>query len=59
MTEKLTKQRILELLEDIRKYEQDLTDNDNDPRHHEISLAWTTLAIAKAKLKAMQGDRDD
>ena len=55
MTEKLTKERIDELLEDIRRYELELEDNENDPRTDQIALAWTTLAIAKAKLKAMKG----
>ena len=51
----LTQQRIKELLEEIARYEIALRDNENEPTDL-IAMAWATLAIAKAKLTALQGD---
>lgn len=55
MTNTLTAKRIKELLEDIERYERALKDNENEPDDL-IVMAWTTLAIAKAKLTALKGD---
>lgn len=56
MTNTLTAQRIRELLEEINRYEQALKDHENEPTDT-IAMAWTTLAIAKAKLTAMKGTK--
>ena len=53
MTERLTKERIEELLDEIRDYEDMLRPHEDDPK---TTLAWTTLAIAKAKLTALKGE---
>jgi hypothetical protein len=55
MTNTLTAKRIKELLEDIERYERALKDNENEPDDL-IVMAWTTLAIAKAKLTALKGE---
>lgn len=55
MTNTLTAQRIRELLAEIERYELALKDNENEPDDL-IVMAWTTLAIAKAKLTALKGD---
>lgn len=52
----LTQQRIRELLEDIERYEIALKDNEQEPTDL-IAMAWTTLAIAKAKLTALKGEK--
>lgn len=56
MTNTLTARRIKELLEEIKRYEQALKDHDNEPTEM-IAVAWTTLAIAKAKLTALKGEK--
>jgi hypothetical protein len=56
MTNTLTAQRIRELLEDIERYELALKDHENEPDDL-IVMAWTTLAIAKAKLTALKGEK--
>lgn len=54
----LTQQRIRELLEDIKKYEDRLNGHNSAPEiADELSMAWTTLTIAKAKLTALKGER--
>lgn len=55
MTNTLTARRIKELLEDIKRYEDALKNNTEEPQDM-VAMAWTTLAIAKAKLTAMKGE---
>jgi hypothetical protein len=56
MTNTLTARRIKELLEDIKRYEDALKNNTDEPQDM-VAMAWTTIAIAKAKLTAMKGDK--
>ena len=55
-------QRIAELLEDIERLSQALEDSQDDFENETQALraieAQTTLAIAKAKLTALQGEDD-
>ena len=55
-------QRIAELLEDIERLSQALEDSQDDFENETQTLraieAQTTLAIAKAKLTALQGEDD-
>ena len=55
-------QRIVELLEDIERLSQALEDSQDDFENETQALrvieAQTTLAIAKAKLTALQGEDD-
>ena len=55
-------QRITELLEDIERLSQALEDNHDEFENETQALraieARTTLAIAKAKLTALQGEGD-
>lgn len=55
MTNTLTAKRIKELLAEIERYELALKDNTEEPSDM-IAMAWTTLAIAKAKLTALKGE---
>lgn len=61
MTEYYKGQRISELLRDIDKMSKALTDNrdsfENETQALRAIEAWTTLAIAKAKLTALQGEK--
>ena len=52
----LTQQRIKELLDDINRYEKALNAHDDREPDTKVALAWTTLAIAKAKLMALKGE---
>jgi len=56
MTNTLTARRIKELLEDIKRYEDALKNNTDEPQDM-VAMAWTTIAIAKAKLTAMKGEK--
>jgi hypothetical protein len=55
-------QRITELLEDIERLTKALNDNQNDFENEAQAIraieARTTLAIAKAKLTALQGENN-
>lgn len=53
MTSKYTRERIIELLEDIARLEQELRPHEDNPM---TAPAWATLVIAKAKLTSMQGE---
>jgi hypothetical protein len=53
MAEKMTKQRVAELLDEIKKYEGVLKTADEVDG---TAQAWATLTIAKAKLTALQGE---
>ena len=61
MTEYYKGQRISELLRDIDKMSKALSDNQDSFENETQALraieAWTTLAIAKAKLTALQGEK--
>jgi hypothetical protein len=59
MTERMTRQRIEELLQDVKQYENNLNANQDKEPPHMVALAWTTLAIAKAKLQALKGETND
>jgi len=55
-------QRISELLREIDEIKQTLDDNNIATTPHEIALiadGYTKLALAKAKLTALQGDNHD
>ena len=52
----LTEQRIKELLDEIRAYEVLLKQYDGEPQ---TAPAWATLAIAKAKLTSLKGNRNE
>jgi hypothetical protein len=53
MTGKYTQERIIELLEDIARLEQELRPLEDNPM---TAPTWATLVIAKAKLTSMQGE---
>lgn len=55
MTEKLTKERIEELLKDVREVEDKL--NSVTTGDMDTSELWAVVAITKAKLTAMKGER--
>ena len=61
MTEYYKGQRISELLRDIDKMSKALSDHQDSFENETQALraveAWTTLAIAKAKLTALQGEK--
>lgn len=61
MTEYYKGQRISELLRDIDKMSKALSDYrdsfENETQALRAIEAWTTLAIAKAKLTALQGEK--
>lgn len=53
MTSKYTQERIIELLEEIARLEQQLRPFEGNPM---TAPAWATLTIAKAKLTSLQED---
>mgnify|MGYP003704554493 CR=1 FL=1 len=53
MTSKYTQERIIELLEEIARLEQQLRPYEDNPM---TAPAWATLVIDKAKLTSMQGE---
>ena len=53
MTSKYTQERIIELLEEIARLEQELRPYEDNPA---TAPAWATLVIDKAKLTSMQGE---
>ena len=60
MTEYYKGQRISELLEDIERLSKSLAESlnsfENETQELRAIEAWTTLAIAKAKLTSLQGE---
>lgn len=52
-------QRIDELLDEVARYEKSLNARDDKEPDPQVAQAWTALALAKAKLTALQGESND
>lgn len=57
MINTMTAQRIKELLDDIRRYEDILKQHENHTSNTDVAIAWATLALRKAQLTSMKGNK--